>query len=209
MNSPNDIEKPLNYIDSSNKEIIEFNRENTYYDYAIKLDSYNSDKDINILAAPNTDSDSDVNVNKNLQNDIEIYANIVNDDENLDINSWPNKTDHQYPSFSDGSNYLIINKDDIKKAKEDTENKDKILLVRIYGNGKEKNKVDLYTHYENIDNEKEILEDEFSMPGKYQLITVNNSNSDSSLKINIPSNLDPNKDYQFKIKKLRGNGRIK
>jgi hypothetical protein len=120
MNSPNDIEKPLNYIDSSNKEIIEFNPEKTYYDYAIKLDSYNSDKDINILAAPNTDSDSDVNVNKNLQNDIEIYANIVNDDENLDINSWPNKTDHQYPSFSDGSNYLIINKDDIKKAKEDT-----------------------------------------------------------------------------------------
>ena len=209
MNSPNDIEKPLNYIDSSNKEIVEFNPEKTYYDYAIKLDSYNSDKDINILAAPNTDSDSDVNVNKNLQNDIEIYANIVNDDENLDINSWPNKTDHQYPSFSDGSNYLIINKDDIKKAKEDTENKDKILLVRIYGNGKEKNKVDLYTHYENIDNEKEILEDEFSIPGKYQLITVNNSNSDSSLKINIPSNLDPNKDYQFKIKKLRGNGRIK
>lgn len=207
MNSPNDIENPINYMDPANTEKIEFTPENNYYDYAIKLDNYNYDKDINILAAPNTDSDDNA-MNYNLKNDIEIYANIVNDDETLDINSWPNRTNYQFPSFSNSTNYLIIDKDVIKE-KQDSDNKDKILLIRIYGNGKENNKIDLYTNYENIDNEKDKLDDELLIPGKYQLITVNNSNANASLKIDIPSDLDPNKDYNFRLKKLNGNGRIR
>ena len=206
MNSPNpnymNKSLNLNYIDSSIPEIIEFKSNNTsYYDYVIKLDTYNSDKDINIIAAQNTDNDENNNINNNLKDDIKIYANIVNDDESLDINSWPTEKNHQFPSNSKPSNYLNINKSDIKKQKGKD---DKILLVRIYG--KKNNKIDLYTNYEDIGNEEE---EELFIPGKYQLITVNNSNTNSSFKINIPSNLDMNKDYIYEIKKVNGNGKIK
>ena len=206
MNSPNPIDMNetlnLNYIDSSNPKIIEFKSNNTsYYDYVIKLDTYNSDKDINIIAAQNTDNDENNNINSNLKDDIKIYANIVNDNESLYINSWPTENNHQFPSSSEPSNYLNINKNDIKikKGKDD-----KTLLVRIYG--KKNNKIDLYTNYEDIGNKEE---EELFIPGKYQLITVNNNSSNSSFKINIPSNLDINKDYIYKIKKVNGNGKIK
>ena len=84
------------------------------------------------------------------------------------------------------------------------------MLVRIYGNvNNTNNKFDLYTNYDNI-NEKYENEDkkELLIPGKYQLFTVNNSNSNSSFKIDLPSNLDKNKDYVYKIQKLDGNGKI-
>ena len=57
------------------------------------------------------------------------------------------------------------------------------MLVRVYG--EKNNIIDLYTNYEdaNIGNEQK----ELVIPGKYQLITVNNSLSDSNYKINIPS----------------------
>ena len=211
FNSPNDIEDipKYNYIDDSIPETVEFNSKTPYYDYVIKLDSYNSDKDINLFAVQNTDSDDNNNINRNIKDDIEIYANILNDDETISIDSWPNKTNHDFPiNITKSSNFLNINKKDIKKGKND--NDDKIMLVRIYGKVNDKNnKFDLFTNYDNINDNFEIEEKkELVIPGKYQLFTVNNSDSNSSFKIDLPSNLDKNKDYIYKIQKLDGNGRI-
>ena len=199
--SPNDIDNSFNYIDGSIPETCEFTAKNIYYDYAIKLDTYNSEKDINIIAEPNNDDDNNDGINKNLKNDIEIYANIVSDDGNITSNSWPSKEKHQFPQKEqNSSNFLNINKIDIKNEKG---KEDKIMLIRIYG--KENNKINLYTNYEDI---YTLKEKDLLIPGKYQLITVNNSNSDSGFKINFPPNLDKNKEYIYKIKKIEGNGKI-
>ena len=202
-NSPNEIEDSYNYIDGSIPEAIEFNVNNTtYYDYVIRLDTYNSEEDINIIGVPNTDSDdSNIGINKNIKNDIEIYAKIV-DDENITSYCWPNQTHHDFPPKGEKpSNFLKIKKKDIKKGENGKE--DKIMLVRIYG--KKNNRINMHTNYDNIDEEKEK---DILIPGKYQLITVNNSNSNSSFKINLPQNLDKNKKYIYKIKKLDGKGKI-
>ena len=206
FNSPNDIEGSpnFNYIDDSMPETCAFDSKKKYYDYVIKLDTYDPDKDINIIAVPNTDTDES-NINTNLKNDIEIYANILNDDENITSDSWPNKTNHHYPiNISKSSNFLKINKSEIKDK---IGKGDKIMLVRIYG--KVNDKIKLHTNFDNINDKDEEEKKELEIPGKYQLITVNNSNSNSSFKIDLPSNIDKNKKYVYKIKKLDGNGKIK
>ena len=202
LNSPNDINDTFNYLDGSMPETIEF-KNKKYIDYAIKLDTYNSEEDINIIAVPNIDiEDNNIGMNKDLKNDIEIYAKVVNDDENITMDSWPTREKHDFPvKGQNSSNFLKIKKEDIKKGKNGKG--DKIMLVRIYG--KENDNINLHTNYEDIDNK---VEEDLLIPGKYQLITVNNSNSNSSFKINIPPNLDKNKEYIYKIKKLDGNGKV-
>lgn len=204
-NSPNDIDNTYKYIDGSIPESIEFKDDkNTYYDYAVKLDTYNSEEDINIIGVPNNDNEDYNNngINKNLKEDIEIYAKIVDDNENITIDSWPDRDNHDFPPKGEkSSNFLKIKKKDINKGENGKD--DKIMLVRIYG--KKNNNINLHTNYDDIDNEEEK---DILIPGKYQLITVNNSNSDYSYKINLPKNLDKNKEYIYKIKKLDGKGKI-
>ena len=204
LNSPNDINDTFNYIDGSMPETIDFNNtKNKYIDYAIKLDTYNSEEDINIIAVPNIDNeDNNIGINKDLKNDIEIYAKIVNDDENITIDDWPTREKHDFPpKGQNSSNFLKINKKDINKGENGKE--DKIMLVRIYG--KENDNINLHTNYEDIDNK---FEEDLLIPGKYQLITINNSNSNSTFNINIPPNLDKNKEFVYKIKKLDGYGKV-
>jgi len=201
-----DHDNSINYIDSSMPETCKFSKDKQYYDYIIKLDAYNNEKDINIIAVANNEENTDNDINNtNIKKKIKIYANILNDNENITINNWPDENNHQFPEENQKySNYLNINKNKINKGENNKD--DIIMLVRVYG--EKNNKIDLYTNYEdsNIENDKK----ELVIPGKYQLITVNNSLSDSSYKINIPSSyLDKNKDYIYKIKKLDGNGKIK
>ena len=197
LNSPNDEQESLKYTDGSMPETLKFDSNSKYYDYAIKLDSYNSDKDINIIAVPNTDNND--NNSKNIKNKIEIYANII--DDNQTIIDWPNKNRHHFPKkWQSPSEFLKIKKTDILDN-----NENKIMLIRVYG--KENNTINLYTNYDNIDEEEE-KEKDLIIPGTYQLITVNNSKSNSYLNIKPPLNLDKNKDYIYKIKRLNGKGKI-
>ena len=206
MKSDDDNDNSMNYLDSSIPETCEFSKDKKYHDYIIKLDTYNNEKDINIIAVANNENNTDNNIdNKNIKKNIKIYANILNDNENITVDMWPDENNHQFPEENQKySNYLNINKNKINKGENNKD--DIIMLVRVYGENN--NKIDLYTNYEdaNLGNEQK----ELVIPGKYQLVTVNYSLSDSSYKINIPSsNLDKNKDYIYKIKKLDGNGKIK
>ena len=57
-------------------------------------------------------------MNKDLKNDIEIYAKIVNDDENITMDSWQTREKHDFPpKDQNSSNILKIKKKDIKKGK--------------------------------------------------------------------------------------------
>ena len=200
INTQNDLSQSVKYLDSSIPEICDFTIENKY-DFYIKLDTYNAEKDINIIAVPNNENESNYNNINNIKDEIEIYGNILSDSENITENSWPDEKDHQFPSEGKkASNFLKIHKND--KNKEENNKDDMILLIRVYGKGY--NIINLYTNYDNKEKEKELL-----LPGKYQLITVNNGISDSINKIKIPlSYLDKDKEYIYKIKKLDGNGKI-
>ena len=201
-----DHDNSINYLDSSMPETCTFNKDKKYYDFIIKLDTYNNEKDINIIAVANNEYKTDSNIdNRNIKKNIKIFANILNDNENITVDSWPDEISHQFPEEGQKySNYLSINKNKINKGENNKD--DIIMLVRVYG--EKNNKIDLYTKYEDANAGEE--KKELVLPGKYQLITVNNSQSDSSYKINIPSSyLDKNKEYIYKIKKLDGNGVIK
>ena len=101
MNSDDDHDDSINYIDPSMPETCEFSKDKKYYDYIIKLDTYNNEKDINIIAVANNENNTNNDIdNKNIKKNIKIYANILNDNENITLDGWPDEINHQFPEES-------------------------------------------------------------------------------------------------------------
>ena len=187
-NSPSVFAENVNLINNIQPNNCHFTKDKNYYDYLIKLESFNPNLIIEIFALTN-------NLKK-----VNILANVISSDEfgeiihNYKLPEWPNLDQKNYHFISE-DNYLLINYTQIKLKLNKLE--DPLLLLRIYGEENTDAKILSSMHHKNKKNENEVI----PTINRNELYSVTDN---QELFISIPND----EDYICKLIPMKGKGII-